>query len=132
MKAVIEKWDDGTISIYCPELKKFVLNGSGKTVEEAKHELYEALEEYRSMFKERKQTIPEELQDGTFEYEYDLSSFFETFKFINVSKFAEYAGINPSLLRQYKNKIAFASESQKEKIEAAIHKAGHQLTAVRL
>lgn len=114
------------------KLKEFALNGSGSTVQEAKERLHEALHDYRAMFKERHKPIPAELDDSTFEYEYDLSSFFDDFKFINVSKFAEFAGINPSLMRQYKNKIAFASECQKEKIEKAIHEAGNRLTAVRL
>ena len=34
---------------------------------------------------------------------YDLPSFFNDFDFINVSKFAQYAGINESKMRQYKS-----------------------------
>lgn len=33
---------------------------------------------------------------------------------------------------QYKQRIAFASEAQKSKIEEAIHKAGSELLAVQL
>lgn len=55
-----------------------------------------------------------------------------TNKFISVSTFAKYAGINPSLMRQYKQRIAFASEAQKAKIEQAIHKAGKELISVQL
>ena len=84
------------------------------------------------MFKEQGKDVPKSLVDINFEYKYDIASFFENFKFISVSTFAKYAGINPSLMRQYKQRIAFASESQKNKIESAIHKAGKELAAVRL
>lgn len=77
-------------------------------------------------------TLPAALSDIQFEYKYDIASFFENFKFISVSAFARYAGINPSLMRQYKKRLAFASESQKAKIEEAIHKAGFELMSVRL
>ena len=35
-------------------------------------------------------------------------------------------------MRQYKQRIAFASESQKAKIEDAIHRAGSELCAVKI
>lgn len=130
--AVVEMWDDKTISIYVPEFKGFNLNGQGKTVEEAKHSLLESVEDYKQMFVSQGKEIPEELKHVEFEYKYDIASFFEYFKFLSVTSFAKYAGINPSLMRQYKQRIAFASESQKNKIEQAIHRAGADLMAAHL
>lgn len=130
--AVIEMWDDKTISVYVPEFDGFNLSGQGKSVDEAKCALHECVEDYVTMFKEQGKDVPKSLVDINFEYKYDIASFFENFKFISVSTFAKYAGINPSLMRQYKQRIAFASESQKNKIESAIHKAGKELAAVRL
>lgn len=130
--AILELWDDKTISIYVPEFEGFNLNGQGKTVEEAKESLKQAVEDYKEMFIAQGKEIPSSLTDLEFEYKYDIASFFECFKFISVSTFAKYAGINPSLMRQYKQRIAFASEAQKSKIEEAIHKAGSELLAVQL
>ncbi len=65
----------------------------------------------------------------TFELQikYDLQTLFEAFKFINKSAFAQLAGINPSLLRQYTQGIAFASDKQKVKINKAIRSISHNL-----
>lgn len=130
--AIVEMWDDKTISIYVPEFDHFSLNGQGSTVEEAKDSLLNAVEDYKRMLSEKGEGIPIKLENIDFEYKYDIASFFECFKFINVSTFAKYAGINSSLMRQYKQRIAFASESQKAKIEKAIHKAGRELMTIHL
>ena len=100
--AIVEMWDDKTISIYVPEFDGFNLNGQGKTVDEAKESLMNAVEDYRNMLTEIGKSVPDSLRDIDFEYKYDIASFFECFKFISVSTFAKYAGINPSLMRQYK------------------------------
>lgn len=130
--AIVEMWDDKTISVYVPDFDGFSLNGQGNTVEEAKQALMQAVDDYKSMLSETGKEIPATLSDIEFEYKYDIASFFECFKFISVSTFAKYAGINPSLMRQYKQRIAFASEAQKMKIEEAIHRAGSEMLAVHL
>lgn len=130
--AIVEMWDDKTISIYVPEFDGFSLNGQGKTVDEAKASLRLAIEDYKTMLTEIGKDVPDTLRGIDFEYKYDIASFFECFKFISVSTFAKYASINPSLMRQYKQRIAFASEAQKAKIEQAIHKAGKELISVQL
>lgn len=130
--AIVEMWDDKTISVYVPEFDGFSLNGQGNTVEEAKQALIEAVNDYKSMLSEAGKEVPASLSDVEFDYKYDIASFFECFKFISVSTFAKYAGINPSLMRQYKQRIAFASEAQKSKIEEAIHRAGSEMLAVHL
>lgn len=130
--AIVEMWDDKTISVYVPEFDGFSLNGQGNTVEEAKQALIEAVNDYKTMLSETGKEVPASLSDIEFDYKYDIASFFECFKFISVSTFAKYAGINPSLMRQYKQRIAFASESQKSKIEEAIHRAGSEMLAVHL
>lgn len=130
--AIIEMWDDGTFSIYVPDMKSHGLNAQGKTVEEAKKGLFDGISDYVDMYKEEGKHIPDELVDVEFEYKYDIASFFEYFNWINISKFSEKAGINASLMRQYKNRLAFASEKQCEKIQKAINEMGSELTAVRL
>ncbi|MFK2167737.1 type II toxin-antitoxin system HicB family antitoxin [Bacteroides fragilis] len=130
--AIVEMWDDKTISVYVPEFDGFNLNGQGKSVDEAKRSLHECIDDYITMLKEQGNEVQEELKNVEFEYKYDIASFFDNFKFISVSTFAKYAGINPSLMRQYKQRIAFASEAQKAKIEEAIHRAAREMLAVQL
>lgn len=130
--AIVEMWDDKTISVYVPEFDGFNLNGQGKSVDEAKRSLHECIDDYITMLKEQGNEVPGELKNVEFEYKYDIASFFDNFKFISVSTFAKYAGINPSLMRQYKQRIAFASEAQKDKIEEAIHRAAREMLAVQL
>lgn len=130
--AIVEMWDDKTISVYVPEFDGFNLNGQGKSVDEAKRSLHECIDDYITMLKEQGNEVPGELKNVEFEYKYDIASFFDNFKFISVSTFAKYAGINPSLMRQYKQRISFASEAQKAKIEEAIHRAAREMLAVQL
>jgi len=130
--AIIEMWDDGTFSIYVPDMISHSLNAQGKTVEEAKKGLFDGISDYVDMYMEEGKPIPDELVDVEFDYKYDIASFFEYFNWINISKFSEKAGINASLMRQYKNRLSFASEKQCEKIQKAINELGSELTAVRL
>lgn len=74
----------------------------------------------------------EHLSDVEFEYAYDLTVFFEQFNFLNQSKIAEIAGINPSLIRQYSSGHKQPSKEQVSKIERAIHEITGRLKAVRL
>ena len=46
-----------------------------------------------------------------------MSAFFLSFPFINASEFAKSIGINPSLMRKYKNGLATAGEKQKNLIQ---------------
>jgi hypothetical protein len=77
-------------------------------------------------------TIPKNLQEIKIDYKYDLQSFFNYFEWINISKFAKFAGINESKMRQYKIGAAYAGEKTKEKIMSAIHKMSADLAAVSL
>jgi predicted RNase H-like HicB family nuclease len=132
LKAFIELWDDGTYSVYVPETKKHNLNAQGASVAEAKANLMAAIDDYTKMYQDTGKAIPDEINQPVFEYRYDISSFFDYFDLINVSKLAKLSGINPSLMRQYKSRSAFASEKQSKRIQDAINKLGEELMAVRL
>ena len=119
MKAtiVIEKGTDGMYSCYMrDEMEHFGLSGYGTSVEEAKSDLLAAYEEIKALEQEEGRDVPE-LQ---FVYKYDIQSFFNYFSFLNVSKVAERAGINPSLMRQYTSGTANAGQRQYEKLRAAV------------
>ena len=132
IKAVIEKGESGIYSVYAPDLKEHAINGQGKTIDEAKEDFGISFDEVVAIYTDEGLEIPNELKTSEFEYVYDIASVFDYLKCINVSVFAERAGINASLLRQYRNKITFASETQKRKIETALHGFGEELTAISL
>jgi hypothetical protein len=67
-----------------------------------------------------------------FEYTYDLTVFFEKFDFLNQSKIAELAGLNPSLIRQYSSGLKQPSRDQVRKIQNAIRTLAGKLKSVRL
>ncbi|MBP5709688.1 MAG: hypothetical protein J6W84_01790 [Bacteroidales bacterium] len=69
--------------------------------------------------------------DDIFVYKYDLPSFLSYYKILNMTQFAKYADINPSLMRQYKQG-QYVSEKQVAKIQTAINKIGRELAAVQL
>ncbi|MFT4072798.1 MAG: type II toxin-antitoxin system HicB family antitoxin [Dysgonamonadaceae bacterium] len=129
LNAIIEKGKDG-YGIYVTNLKGHGLSGMGDSVEAAKADMMEALKLMVDMYAEGGAPVPKELNDPEFVYKYDIPSFFDRFDFFVVSKIAQRAGINESLLRQYKTKQAFASEEQTRKIQKAIHEIGKEMIAV--
>lgn len=74
----------------------------------------------------------EGLKQVDFEYAYDLTMFFEQFSFLNQSKIAELAGINPGLIRQYSSGHKNPSREQVDKIEKAIREMAGKLRTVKL
>ena len=129
--ALIEKGKDGRYGIFTPDLESTII-GSGATVAEAMADFERSLSEIRSAFAETGESLPKELQDIEFEYRYDIASVFDFFDFINVTRFAAKAGINASLLRQYKKGGTYISENQARKIETALHRCGEELMSLSL
>jgi len=130
MKAtiIIEKASDGFFSCYMEEDKfDFGLIGHGKTAEEAKADLLTAFEELKEIYAEEGKKVPV----LEFEVKYDLQALFDYFNIINVTKLAEKAGINPSLLRQYKSGLAKASQKQYEKLRISIKEIGNELISAQ-
>jgi hypothetical protein len=74
----------------------------------------------------------EGLSDVQFEHAYDLTVFFEVFSFLNQSKVAELAGINPGLIRQYSSGHKFPSKEQVLKIQAAVRHLAGKMKSVHL
>jgi len=129
--ALIEKGQDGTFGIFTPDLQHTII-GQGITVTDAKSDFENSMKEMLDSYTEQKNEIPNELQKIQFEYKYDLASLFDQYDFINVSKFAHMAGINASLMRQYKSGNQYISENQLSKIEETIHKIAREMAAIKL
>ncbi len=131
IKAVIEKASDGGYGIYA-EREDVPVCGNGVTEEEAREDFESMMHEQAEYMKEKLGKYPEWYsEDLSVEYRYDLSGFFLAFPFINVTSFAQSLGINPSLMRKYKNGIAKAGEKQKELIQQRFEDIVSRLSIVR-
>ena len=132
MKAlvIIEK-DQTGYAAYTDNLAT-VLHGSGDTVQAAKEELTAGYQELLDYYATSGEAIPDELQELTFEYKYDISTMFNVFDFLNASKFAAWIGISPSLMRHYKSGDTYISQKQAKKIESGLHKIGQEFLSFTL
>ncbi len=123
---IMEKAKDGYYSCFVEDdLPGFGLSGFGDTAEAAKEDMLEA-------YKEMKEIQVEEGKDVSeleFIYKYDMQSFFDYFSFLNVTKVAELAGINPSLMRQYTSGVTNAGQKQYDKIRVAVERISKELSA---
>lgn len=128
---MIEKGKDGTYSIYPSGLDNIFI-GEGNTAEEAKEDFLNSYREICETYESRGEQVPEELRDLEFEYRYDIPAFFNSFDFINVSRFARTIGVSPSLMRHYKSGDTYISDEQKKKIEDGIHTLATELSRVRM
>ncbi|MDR3183950.1 MAG: type II toxin-antitoxin system HicB family antitoxin [Prevotellaceae bacterium] len=91
--ALIEMGKDGTFGVFTPDINHTII-GDGETVEEAKADFENSVEEMILSYTENGRPIPDELKDIEFEYKYDLASFSEYYDRINVPKFTQAVGIN--------------------------------------
>ncbi len=128
LTAIIEKGIDNNYSIYLPQIAG--LYGTGETEQEAKSELLEAINSAKEYAEEENDWSEYELLKNSFtiEYKYDLSGFFKTFDFFDVSSLANYIGLNASMLRRYKTGKSKASDKTKHKVETGIHSIAQQLS----
>jgi predicted RNase H-like HicB family nuclease len=129
--ALIERGTDGTFGIFTPDIDHTII-GDGNTVEEAVADFENSVREMILSYTETGREVPDELKDIQFVYRYDIASVFNYYSWINVSKFAQKAGINPSLMRQYRTGKTYISENQAKRIENALHQLGNELAAIRL
>lgn len=133
VEAIMECTDNGYYSIACDaKIGNFCLGGFGDSAEAAKEDFAEVVREAQEEYVSEHGSLPEEFREVEVDYRYDLQSFFNNFDWINISKFAEEVGVNPSKMRQYKTGTAFASEKTRKKIQAAVRRMSAELASVSL
>ena len=131
--AIVKKGNDGFYSIYSEkEINHYSFGGYGESVEAAKANFIFSIDEAKEMIKKEMGMLPDEFTDMQVTFKFDIASFFNYFDWINVSKFAQYAGIHESKMRQYKSGVAYAGERTTNKILKAIKKMGAELSAASL
>ena len=129
-KVIIEK-DENGFSAFIDGIESTII-GEGLSVAEAKADLDNSYKEVLASYLENGEAIPEELQDLSFDYKYDISALFNAFDFINVSKFAQRIGVSPSLMRHYKGGDTYISDNQAKRIESGLHQLAKELLSVTL
>lgn len=128
--AIIEKGSDGFFSIRSEQkIGRYFFGGYGDSVKEAKEDFLLSVQESISGAAADGTKIPLKV-DITFKY--DIPSFFNYFDYLNVSKFAEYAGINESRMRAYKSGLAFPGEKTTRKIMKAIETIGKEISSASI
>lgn len=126
VNVIVETANDGGFSCFVKEnLPGFGLAGFGDSAEDAIKDMHEAYHEIGEIM----ETEGKKIVDLEFVYHYDMQSFFNYFNFLNVSKVAERAGINPSLMRKYTSGVANAGQQQYEKLSAAVKSFSAELQA---
>lgn len=125
--AIVERSSDGLYSVYSEDhFGNSYFGGYGDSVEKAKADFLESIKEAIAEQLKENQNAPE-MKDINVEYRFDLPSFFNYFDFINVSKFAEYVGINESKMRAYKSGVSYPGEKTTSKIFKAVKEIGKEL-----
>jgi hypothetical protein len=112
------RWENG----------KDIVVSSGANLEELKVNLVEAI----NLYLEETDKSPLDVGYDNFEFQVDLESLFEINDFINISKLAEHAGLNKSLLRQYARGLKYPSIKQALKIERALQDIGSNLVNTKI
>ena len=126
---IIEMAKDGGFSCYSKEeFDGFALFGYGDSVAETREDCMDGYREIKEIRKAQGMDVP----DIEFEWKYDLASFFNYFKWLNISEVARMAGINESQLRRYKSGGVSAGQAVYDKLYACIQRIGKELVAARL
>ena len=129
--SIIEKAEDGGYSIYAKD-ENVPVTGAGLTEDEAKKDYEEVLKEQAEYYKEIKGKYPEwYTNEYKIDYRYDVSGFFLSFPFINATEFAKSIGINPSLMRKYKNGLSAAGNKQKDLIQKKFNELVQKMEMVK-
>ena len=130
--AIIEKGSDGLYSVYSDNhFGNSYFGGFGDSVSQAKEDFILSVREAISEQIQAGHTVAK-LEDIVITYKYDLPSFFNCFDFINVSRFAEFAGINESKMRAYKSGLSYPGEKTTAKILKAIQHIGSEFISISL
>lgn len=132
VKAVVEKGSDGLYSVFSDDhFGNSYFGGFGDSVAKAKEDFLESIKESIREQESEGKKAPS-FEEVSIEYRYDIPSFFDFFDFINVSRFAEYVGINESKMRAYKSGISFPGEKTTRRIVDAAHAIAAELNSTTL
>lgn len=130
IEVFIEKTDDGT---YWGTSQNFegIITTFGASLEELQANFEEAFADHMELAKETNEDYADQYENVIFQYEMDITSFFELVPELKISYIAKKANMNESLVRQYKNGLTSASQEQVKKLQQAVHELGRELLSVK-
>jgi len=105
----------------------FGLHGDGKTARSAIQDFCLARDEMRAFYEKQGKDFPE----LEFDFMFDVGAFFSYYP-INVTAFAEYSGMNASLLRQYACGLKKPAQKTIDKVRDAVGNFIRDIDAGRL
>jgi len=120
----IEMTVEKTRTGYSAYAEKFPVYTVGKSLEELKSNILEALNLY--LVRKGKTVAEEDLRITL-----DLQQFFEFYKVINAKALSERIGMNQSLLAQYIKGIKKPSPKQATRILKGVQQVGKELASIR-
>ena len=132
VNCIVEKGSDGLFAVYSEDhIGKSYFGGFGESVSDAKEDFLASIREAIEEESREGNKVPR-FEEVKVSYHYDIPSFFNYFDFINISKFAAYAGINESKMRAYKSGIAYPGEKMTARILKAVRTIGADLSTFQL
>jgi hypothetical protein len=120
IEMIVEKTKTG----YSAYSEKYPVYTTGKTLDEMKEKMVEALNLFFE--KDKKKITEKDLKISL-----DLPQFFEFYKVINAKALSERIGMNQSLLAQYIKGNKRPSATQTQRILMGVQKVGSELAAIR-
>ncbi len=111
----------------------FAFYDSANSIDELETQLKEAFEDYLQFEgKDDEKWKNVSIENVKFNINLDLTELFELFTMLNISKVADYIGINSSQMRQYASGKRNPSEKQALLIQNSIHKLADSLKRITL
>ena len=118
VKAIIERADDGTYSVYMDaDDMSYLITGTGKNAEEAINSFKFNYEDMKRYYAEE----GKEFEEVEFTYEYDMASFLSYYcKAFTLAGLSRITGVNQGQLSHYVTGHRTPSEKTKQKIQDSI------------
>jgi predicted RNase H-like HicB family nuclease len=128
LKIVLEKSSTGC-SAYAPEEEGIYT--VGETYEEVKENIVEVIE-FRAEYLEEmgNSAEAERLRNADIEYFLDIQQFFEQYSMLNKSEFANFIGMNPSMMRKISKGLVSLSDAKARQIEEGLHRLADEFGKV--
>ena len=125
--AIIERASDGGFATYMLEdFEKFGAHGFGNTAEEAKEDLFVAIEEFREM-------LGDDVPQMNITFKYDITSFLAEYRDkFGLSGLQIITGLNRKRLQEYLSGERNPSPKTVRKIEQSVHDFASKLMDLQL
>lgn len=128
LKIVLEKTSTG-YSAYAPDEEGIYT--AGETYEELKENIIEVLEfriEYLEEIGDAEEA--DRLRNARIEYFLDIQQFFEQYPMLNKSEFANFIGMNPSMMRKISKGLVALSDTKARQIEEGLRRLADEFSKV--